>query len=289
MKSSIFRREEELLKNTKDILTKNNLSNENIELFTKVTDVAKLSKKQVAKISARLPEYHRAKSIIGHGTSQTSYSLQTMQMISDSPLSRMKQCLAQIDKKYNALREAYFSVEKLKLEARKLEKNRDHESRLRVREILTQTDSITINMQTTLRQIGMFQDMYDSIKKSNNIPDNWSEKDYEKQEISHMVKSSFRLAIQDLSANGRISHACVEYWEQLGIHPQVAEIRTRKYLTDTQMKINANDYVSIQEMYTFLDEMAEEFKDAHKEALERIGLNGVGSEQFMAEGGTKPT
>ena len=265
------------------------MTDDNIELFTKVTDVAKLSKKQVAKISARLPEYHRAKSIIGHGTSQTSYSLQTMQMISDSPLSRMKQCLAQIDKKYAALREAYFSVERLKLEARKLEKNTDHESQLRIREILTQTDSTTINMQTTLRQIGMFQDMYDSIKKSNNIPDNWSEKDYEKQEISHMVKSSFRLAIQDLSANGRISHACVEYWEQLGIHPQVAEIRTRKYLTDTQMKINANDYVSIQEMYTFLDEMKEEFKYAHKEALKRIGLDGIGSEQFMAEGGTKPT
>jgi hypothetical protein len=30
-----------------------------------------------------------------------------------------------------------------------------------------------------LRQIGMFQDMYDAIMKNNNIPENWSEKDYE--------------------------------------------------------------------------------------------------------------
>ena len=44
-------------------------------------------------------------------------------------------------------------------------------------------------MNTALREIGMFQDMYDAIKKNNNIPDNWTEKDYESQEISHMVKA----------------------------------------------------------------------------------------------------
>jgi hypothetical protein len=57
--------------------------------------------------------------------------------------------------------------------------------------------------------------------KNNNIPENWTEKDYEKQEIAHMVRSSFRIAIQDLSAIGRVSKAAVEYWEQLGIHPQI--------------------------------------------------------------------
>ena len=66
-------------------------------------------------------------------------------------------------------------------------------------------------MNTALREIGMFQDMYDSIKKNNNISDNWSEKDYELQEISHMVKASFRLAIQDLSATARVGKAVVEY------------------------------------------------------------------------------
>lgn len=69
-----------------------------IEIFKQVTDIATLDKAQIAKITARLPEYKRGSSIIGHSTSQSSYSLQTMQMISDSPLSRMKQCLAQIDK-----------------------------------------------------------------------------------------------------------------------------------------------------------------------------------------------
>ena len=87
----------------------------NIELFSKVTDLATLDEEQIARITERLPEYKRGSSLIGHSTSQSSYSLQTMQMISDSPLSRMKQCLAQIDKKYKALQEAYYNIEKKKL------------------------------------------------------------------------------------------------------------------------------------------------------------------------------
>tara|TARA_B110000285_G_C14950702_1_gene526637 strand:+ start:259 stop:891 length:633 start_codon:yes stop_codon:yes gene_type:complete len=209
-------------------------------------------------------------------------------MISDSPLSRMKQCLAQIDKKYKAIQEAYYKIEKKKLTVQKLLKNTDSHSRLTVQEYNSQIESITMSMNTSLREIGMFQNMYDSIKENNNIPDNWNEKDFEKQEISNMVKSCFRIGIQDLSASGRVSKAFVEYAEQLGIHPQLAEVRIRKYLTDTQLKINNNDYVTINEMYSFLDEMASEFQDSYKLSLNRIGLNELGSEEFMAKGHTKP-
>lgn len=259
-----------------------------IEIFNQVTDIATLDKEQIAKITSRLPEYKRGSSIVGHSTSQSSYSLQTMQMISDSPLSRMKQCLAQIDKKYKAIQEAYYKIEKKKLTVERLRKLTDKHSRLTVEEYSSQIESITVAMNTSLREIGMFQDMYDSIKKNNNIPDNWNEKDYEKQEISNMVRSSFRIAIQDLSAQGRVSKAAVEYWEQLGIHPQLAESRTRSYLVLIQEKINSSSKVTIRDMYAFLDEMAEEFKDVYQDALSRIGLDELGSEGFMANGSTKP-
>ena len=153
----------------------------NIELFSKVTDLATLDEKQIAKITERLPEYKRGSSLIGHSTSQSSYSLQTMQMISDSPLSRMKQCLAQIDKKYKALQEAYYNIEKKKLTIERLRKQTDAHSKLVVQEYESQIEMITISMNSALKEIGMFQDMYDSIKKNNNIPDNWNEKDFEKQ------------------------------------------------------------------------------------------------------------
>ena len=259
-----------------------------ITIFNSIPELATLDKQQVAKITSRLPEYHRGKALIGHSTSQTSYSLQTMNMISDSPLSRMKQCLAQIGKKYEALREAYFKVEEHKLEIKEMVKNKDEKSQLRVRELESLIESISISMENALREIGMFQNMYDSIKEKNNIPDNWSEKDFENQEIEHMIKSSFRLAIQDLSSSGRVSKAVVEYWEQLGIHPQVGEIRARNYLVIIQNKINNAEQVTITDMYEFLDAMVQEFGQEYKKALERIGLTELGSEEFMAKGVTKP-
>ena len=259
-----------------------------ITLLNSIPELATLDKQQVAKITERLPDFHRGKALIGHSTSQTSYSLQTMNMVSDSPLSRMKQCLAQIGKKYEALKEAYFKVESLKLELKEKSKSNDEQSQLRVREIQGQLESISLNMENALRQIGLFQNMYDDIKKSNNIPDDWTEQDFEKQEIEHMIKSSFRIAIQDLSATGRVSKAAVEYWEQLGIHPQVAEVRTRNYLVVIQEKINKSDEVSIDDMYEFLDNMVKEFGKEYKKALERIGLSELGSEEFMAKGVTKP-
>jgi DNA-binding transcriptional regulator YiaG len=200
----------------------------------------------------------------------------------------MKQCLAQIDKKYKALQEAYYNIEKKKLIIEKLKNKTDAESRLIIQEYESLIESITMSMNAALREIGMFQDMYDGIKKNNNIPDNWDEKDFEKQEIANMVRSSFRLAVQDLSAGGRVSKAAVEWWEQLGIHPQLAESRARSYLVLIQEKINSSAKVTIRDMYDFLDSMAEEFKDSYQDALSRIGLDELGSEGFMAQGATKP-
>lgn len=259
-----------------------------ITTFTESNDLVTLNKEQIEKINSRLPEFRRASAIIGHSTSQSSYSLQTMQMISDSPLSRMKQCLAQINKKYNALQEAYFKIEKKKIEIQDLSKKQDKLSKLEVREYEAQINTISVSMENALRQIGMFQDMYDSIMKNNNIPQNWSEKDFEKQEIENMIRASFRLGIQNITSTGRPSQAVIEYWEQLGIHPQVAGTTTAKYLEKMAEKIQAGDEPTIKDMYEFLDSMVEKFKDSHKLALKRIGLDEIGSEEFMANGTTKP-
>ena len=259
-----------------------------IELFEEISNLKTLDKTQVARITSRLPEFHRGSALIGHSTSQASYSLQTMQMINDSPLSRMKQCLAQINKKYLALQESYFNIENKKLDILKLHKNSDSKSKLKIREEESLIDTISISMENALREIGMFQNMYDSIMKNYKIPDDWTELDFEKQEISHMIKSSFRIAIQDLSASGRVSKAAVEYWEQLGIHPQMGEYRTRAYLLNTQNILVELKEITIKLMYNFLDEMAEEFKESYKNALTRIGLDELGSEEFMAKGVTKP-
>jgi len=258
-----------------------------IDTFTDSFEFETIDKKSIAKINARLPEFHRASKIVGHSTSQSSYSLQSMNMISDSPMARMKQCLSQINKKYSALQETFFKIEKKKLKIQDLQSKNDKYSRLEVRKLESEINLTSTSMESALRQIGMFQDMYDSIREKYNIPENWSEKDYEAQEIEHMIKSAFRITIQDLTMSGRVSRAAVEYFEQLGIHPQLAEKRTRDYLVQTQEIINSGVDVTIQLMYDFLDEMNDEFGECYKLALKRTGLDGIGSEEFMAAGQTR--
>jgi len=252
-----------------------------LKTFSDNLPVKAITKDQLAKIESRLPELHRAKAIIGHSTSQASYALQTLNMLDDSPMSRMKQCLSNIEHKYQAVREAYFKIENLKLENKDLGSNRpvSESSRLKLRENETLIESIQNSMGNALREIGMFQDMYEAIRKSNNIPEVWTEHDYEKQEIANMVRRSFRIGIQSLS-NGALSIAAVEFWEQLGIHPQSAEAHCRNYLGQVQKIISDGKEPDVRVMYEFLDGMAERFKDSYKFALDRIGLKELGSEEF---------
>jgi len=240
-----------------------------------------ITKNQLAKIESRLPELHRAKSMIGHSTSQSSYALQTLTMLDDSSHSKMKQCISNIEHKYQAVREAYFKIEKMKLEIKDLESNKLTESgRLKVRENQTSIESIQNSMGNALREIGLFQDFYESIRISNNIPKDWNEHDYEKQEIANLVRRCFRIGIQSLSASGRVSIAFVEFTEQLGIHPQVAETYCRNYLQQVQKVIDEKKGLDVRTMYEFLDGMAEKFKDSYKFALDRIGLKELGSSEF---------
>ena len=253
-----------------------------------ISGLINIDKKLLDKINKRLPEFNRAKSMIGHSTSQTSYSLQTMNMIDSAPLSRMKQCLSQIRKKYEALKCAYYDIEEKKLEIKKLEKNSDEESRLKISKCIAEMETTSFGMANTVRQLGMFQNMYDSIRKNNNISENWTEADYEKQEIENMIKSSFRLGVQEITATGRVTNPCVEYWEQVGIHPQVAEARVRDYFQIINDRIRNGDKVTVKDMYHFLDSMVEEFGNEWKLAIKRIGLDEIGASEFMAKGHTKP-
>ena len=254
-----------------------------IELLTQIPLIPHLTEKQLEKIKKRIGDYKRAKSMFGHSTSQTSYTLQTLNMISDSPFSRLKQCMAQIERRYEAVQEAYFKMEKKKLEAKKLLGKNDERSRLKLNEIQSIISMTEQNMGNSLRRLGMWQDMYDTIRISNHIPKDWNESDYEKSEYENLIRKAFRLGIQDITAHTLLSKASVEFFEQLGIHPQTAEHYTRLYLSDVKKEIEENHKeVTVMVMYNFLDNMAIKFEDCFKHVLKRIGLNEIGSSEFRA-------
>jgi hypothetical protein len=216
-----------------------------LEVFN---DIPLITENQKDKIIKNIPTYLDKKQKIGHSSSQTSLSLQTLNMIDESPLSRMKQCLTQIDRKYEALKEVHFECKRLELELTTLDPNNKIHL-IRINEIKARLPTLRTNMSNALRLMGMFQDMYNAIQKNYNIPENWNEKDYEKQEYQNMVKKSFKLGFQEIISHNVISKSCVEYWEQLGIHPLDAENQLRIYIEETRKKIFGNSNLTINQFY----------------------------------------
>ena len=240
-----------------------------------------ISKEGLQKICNRLPELERGKKAVGRKNSQTTSTLMTMTMIADSPYRQMKQCLSQIDNKRNALIESYFNTQKNKVKIAKWEESDNELDKVKAEEAKVQIEQAKVYAENAMKEIGMYQDIYDEIRESHNIPVDWDEEDYEASEIQHAIRMSFRQAIQNLMSTDKIAISTVEYWEQFGIHPMVGEKLTREYMMSVRNEMNDGKLPSVQSMHLFLDQMVETFKDEHKHSLKRIGVDAIVNHSYI--------
>lgn len=240
-----------------------------------------LGKEAVKKICDRLPDLYKGTLAVGRQNSQTTSTLQTMTMLSDSPYRQLKQCLVQIETKRNALLELHFKTKKQKIEIERWEESDDKLDHVKAEE----TRCAIINMQSaaenTMKEIGIYQDIYDQICESHNIPKDWDEEDFEKTEIDHAIRMGFRQAIQNLLSSNMIAISTAEYWEQFGIHPMIGERLTRQYMDSIKKELDENKFPSVQSMHNFLDSMVETFQNEHKHTLKRIGVDAIINHQYI--------
>jgi|TARA_Y100000310_G_C20530046_1_gene737961 hypothetical protein len=250
------------------------------QLIGDLLEGSSISDKGLQKICERLPELNRAKRAVGRKNSQTTSTLMTMTMLADSPYRQMKQCLAQIDNKRNALIEVHFKAKKNKVKIERWEKSGDALDAVEAEEARSQVEQMRSSAENAMKEIGMYQDIYDQIRTSHNIPLDWDEEDYEKTEIDNALRMSFRQAIQNLMSSGRIAISTVEYWEQFGVHPMVGEKLTRDYLASVDAELKENKLPSVVSMHKFLDQMVETFRDEHKHSLTRLGVDAIINHQY---------
>ena len=240
-----------------------------------------LSQESLTKICDRLPELHRAKTAVGRKNSQTTSTLMTMTMLADSPYRQMKQCLSQIDNKRNALIEAHFKTKKNKVKIERWENSENEIDNIKAEEARVGMEQMRSSAENAMKEIGMYQDIYDEIRTSHGIPVDWDEEDFESSEIENAIRMGFRQAIQNLMSSDRIAISTVEYWEQFGIHPMVGEKLTRDYMASVNQEITAGKLPSVQSMHIFLDQMVETFKDEHKHSLKRIGVDAIVNHAYI--------
>ena len=73
-----------------------------VHIQNSITGMATMTPDKIQKISERMVEMERANNSLGRRNTQTTNQLMTLTMLTDSPYRRLRQCLAQIEKKKGA-------------------------------------------------------------------------------------------------------------------------------------------------------------------------------------------
>ena len=236
------------------------------------TEFAVIDDKKLAKISERMKEMDRANNSFSKGKTQTTSQLMTLTMMCDAPYRRLRQILAQIERKRTALEEAAFDLRKKKYKLKKLRKKNDELSIIKADEIVHGMHRSKAYVEAALKELAMYQDTYEEVKASHNIPDNWDELDFEKEEISNHIRMAFRNGVRNMITHGTLNNGTLEYLEQFGIHPMTAKKLIHDYLLEVEEMVNEGKYPTVNNLYEFLDRSAEIFQDAHKAVMARIGI-----------------
>lgn len=243
-----------------------------------------LSEKAIVKIQERMPEINRATKALGRKNSPVENKLMSLSMVSFSPYKQLKQCLSQIEKKRQALKEAYFKSAKddnqlarlkYKLQQEDLNEFDKRDIEIEIMELQANMADSRIYIEGALKSLGDFQDAYEQIMKANNIPEKWDEQDFIEAEYENHIKTAFQHALRDIQTNGMSNQGTLEYFEQYGIKPMVGYAEAKKYFVEHR------DEIDIESLYAWYDKMYDKHKDCPAKAMKRIGLDEIYNKDFI--------
>ena len=255
--------------------------NELVEIQNTVSGLTTITPEKLAKISERMVEIDRANNSLGRKNTQTTNQLMTLTMLTDSPYRRLRQILAQIEKKRNALIGHYFKYQKLKIQIKDWEEEDTELSNIEIIESKAGMETGKKYIEGALKEIGIFQDAYEEIRQNNNIPELWDEEDAEMDEIRHHIRQAFRQAHRDMTLTGSITQGNAEYLEQYGIHLQTARNVIAKYIATCEKMLEEGNIPNVNHLYEFLDSAVEVFGQEYKNVLSHMGLKNLVRKEFL--------
>ena len=133
------------------------------------TDLAVIDSKVMAKISERMKEIDRANNSVYKKNTQATSQLMTLTMMCDAPYRRLRQVLAQIDSKRNAIEDAVFKMRKSKIRLKRLREKEDELSQVRADELDNGFYRSKKLLEASLKELATYQDVYDEIKQAHNL------------------------------------------------------------------------------------------------------------------------
>ena len=251
------------------------------DLQKSLSELATMTPAKVALIAERMVEIDRANKTTGRSDTQTTNQLMTLTMMASSPYRRLRQCLAQIEDRRIAIEHNYFKLRKTEIRIKKWLEKGDELSLLNVQEAEFSRERSKIYIDGALKELAVFQEAYDEIRRNHNIPEDWDELDAERDEIKHHIRQVFRQGHRDMVLTGSITQGNAEYFEQFGIHLQVAKKCIQEYIRAVDDAIENEQAPNVNHLYRFLDRMVDTFLNAHQDVLSDIGLDKLLRGEFL--------
>ena len=264
-------------------------------IFSRVESALKkplklIDKEKFEKIGSRLKEQNEKMYNFARQDSQTTRKLMTLQMMNtaDSVYRILRQILATIERRQQAISENYIRFKKDHIKLLELKQQFENEKdpvkkkklAIDIQQKIVNLSNSFAYLEGALKEIGFLQDAYEQIKRNKNIPDDWDEADFEEAEIEAHIRSAFRNGIRDFLVHGRLGMGTCEYLEQFGISPIEATFHITNYIEECNERLRevaqTKDYSKLPDynnFHDFLDEMAKLYKNAYKKACKRIGLD----------------
>ena len=257
-------------------------------IITKAGDVNALDFKTIddkalVEINEWMPVVNQKVQAFNKQNSQTTLSLMTLNMIDSGPYRVLRQILAQVEKKRGALKENLYELEKKKIQYKEFDAQDDLSALddLEMRKIACDVIDSQGHIEAVLKELGALKRRYEEICKNKNVPDNWSELDFEESEVEHHIKSIFRNALRD-RLQGSHNMGTMEYMNQFGINSITGYAMVDDYIRQVNLAIQNNrTFMGIESEYEFYDKMYELFKNEYKKAATRIGLDNIQFADFL--------
>jgi hypothetical protein len=158
------------------------------EILNQPGGLTTITDEKLALISERMVEINRATQAVDRKNTQTTSTLMSLTMLNDSPYRRLRQVLAQISRKKSAVEDSYFRLKEDKIKAKQFRERGDELSIARGERLEYGIQQSTRGIEQALKEIGFFQEIYNEIMASHNIPENWDEEDSEQEELMHTSK-----------------------------------------------------------------------------------------------------
>jgi hypothetical protein len=211
---------------------------------------------------------------------QSQFMNHVMTVSQPTALRSMRQILAEIKRKKEALDEAYFKLRKKKVKQKKkkrlLETTTDPLDRemleIEIAEIDSRIATTMGYVEGAIRSISSYMAQYDNLLEQIG-KDELTEEDFEKDEERYHIMTAFTQALIAARARGgMIDEGNYIYFHQIGINGTMAQCEITSYLSNEGRMVAEGNAVPHDNVTRWLDDIADKYKGCAEAFTKARGL-----------------